>query len=219
MTDDIRLGFTNSSDPDGPGTILIKNYKFGLVENQQDIFNIFEFDAIVGLAYDKIAQKGIVPLFDDIMSKKLLKHNLFAFYMTSENDEKQLGQKSQLTIGSYDKSKIFGQVDWYPIVNKNMYQIAIDDILIGNKSYGMCKDKNCTLALDSGTTFMSVPPYARDIMIKNEIPIGGKSQPCNNVNQWGNIDFIIKGKKYSISPAEYMFETFNATIKTNGVEH
>jgi hypothetical protein len=33
MTDDIRLGFTNNSDKDGPGTILIKNYKFGLVEH------------------------------------------------------------------------------------------------------------------------------------------------------------------------------------------
>lgn len=84
MTDDIRLGFTNKSDSDGPGTILIKNFKFGLVENQQDIFNIFEFDAIIGLAYSKIAQKDIVPLFDDIMSKNLLKQNLFAFYMTSE---------------------------------------------------------------------------------------------------------------------------------------
>jgi len=88
MTDDIRLGFTNSSNTDGPGTILIKNHKFGLVENQKDIFNIFEFDAIIGLAYQSIAQTGVVPIFDDIMKNNLLEHNVFAFYMTSEMDEK-----------------------------------------------------------------------------------------------------------------------------------
>ena len=71
-------------------------------------------------------------------------------------------------------------MDWFPIVNQNMYQISFDDLLIGGKSYGMCKDRKCFLALDSGTTFMSVPSYARDIMIQNGIPIGGKSQPCNS---------------------------------------
>jgi hypothetical protein len=66
MTDDIRIGMTNVSTEDGPGTILIKNFKFGLVEKSDGIFNVFEFDAIVGLAYISKAQKGVIPLFDAI---------------------------------------------------------------------------------------------------------------------------------------------------------
>lgn len=78
----------------------------------------------------------------------------------------------------------------------------------------MCEHRNCTLALDTGTTFMSVPDYAREIMVKNGIPIGGKSQPCNSFDQWGDIDFIIKGKKYSIPPSDYMFAPFNTTTSS-----
>jgi hypothetical protein len=176
MTDDIRLGFAGSSDRDGPGSILVKNYKFGLVETQKDIFNIFGFDAIIGLAYSKIAQKNVVPLFDQIMSQNLLQHNLFAFYMTSLEDQKK-GFNSEFALGYYDKSKFKGDLNWYPIVKQDMFEIEFDDILIGGKSYGMCKQpgQKCLLALDSGTTYMSVPNFAQQIMVKNGIPVGGNS--------------------------------------------
>lgn len=118
-----------------------------------------------------------------------------------------------MSLGYYDKSKFKGEISWFPIVNKNLYQIAFEDMLIGGKSYGMCKNRNCTLALDSGTTFMSVPSYAMDIMVANKIPVGGKSQPCTNFDQWGNIEFVIGGKKFGIPPADYMFETFQSTIQ------
>ena len=161
MTDDIRLGFSGSSDRDGPGSILVKNYKFGLVETQKDIFNMFEFDAIVGLAYPKIAQKNVIPLFDQIMSQKLLQHNLFAFYFTTLADQK-MGLNSEFSLGYYDKSRFKGDLTWYPIVRQDMFQMEFDDILIGGKSYGMCNQpgQKCLLALDSGTTYMSVPNYA-----------------------------------------------------------
>lgn len=85
-----------------------------------------------------------------------------------------------MMLGYYDKSKIKSEISWYPIVNKDMYQIAIEDMLINNKSLGMCKNKKCFLALDSGTTFMSVPEFAKNIMINNGIPVGGKSFPCES---------------------------------------
>ena len=77
-------------------------------------------------------------------------------------------------------------------------------MLIGNKSIGLCKAKNCTVAIDSGSTFMLVPFWASAIMNNNGIPTQAKSFSCKTKEDWGNIDFIIGGKKYTITPAEYM---------------
>ena len=53
---------------------------------------------------------------------------------------------------------------------------------------------------------MLVPYYASEVMMKTGIPIKEKYQPCKSKDQWGNIDFIIGGKKYTTYPDEYMFE-------------
>lgn len=39
------------------------------------------------MGYDSLAEKGVVPVFDEIMDQKLLKNNLFAFYMTDKKHE------------------------------------------------------------------------------------------------------------------------------------
>lgn len=76
-SDDMRLGSC-----EGGGQIVIKNQQFGNVEEQKTIFE-GEFEAIVGLAYPELAQPGIKPVFDQVMEQKLLKENIFAFYLTS----------------------------------------------------------------------------------------------------------------------------------------
>ena len=42
------------------------------------------FEAIVGMAYPTLAESGVIPVFDNMMDQKLLKNNLFAFYLTPE---------------------------------------------------------------------------------------------------------------------------------------
>ena len=67
--DDFRIGgceFCQSSSQ-----ILIKNQKFGNVEKEDSIFRE-NFDAIVGLAYPNFAEKGIKPVFDNMIQQKLL---------------------------------------------------------------------------------------------------------------------------------------------------
>jgi hypothetical protein len=64
FVDDMRVGgceFCGST-----GQLLIKNQKFGNVEREDSIFRE-NFDAIVGLAYPNFAEKGITPVFDNMM--------------------------------------------------------------------------------------------------------------------------------------------------------
>ena len=41
---------------------------------------------------------------------------MFAFYLTSMQDEKSANLKSDLTFGYYDKSKFKGDIHWNPIL-------------------------------------------------------------------------------------------------------
>jgi len=67
------------------------------------------------MAYPALAEKGVVPVFDEMMNQKLLTSNVFAFYPTSMQDEHQSGIKSDLTFGYYDKTKFKGDIHWNPV--------------------------------------------------------------------------------------------------------
>lgn len=66
ITDDIRIGLKDETRLDNPESIHIKDYKFGLIDQQKDIFNVFNIDAIVGMAYPSLAKTGVTPIVDSI---------------------------------------------------------------------------------------------------------------------------------------------------------
>jgi len=80
--DDIRLGSCDGTKSNGQ--IHIKQQKFGNVEKQKTIFTGSNFESIVGMAYPALAEKGVKPIFDEMMGQKLLKNNIFSFYLTSK---------------------------------------------------------------------------------------------------------------------------------------
>ena len=166
MTDDIRVG---TCDDKSSGQIHIKDQKFGNVEKQSTIFTGSNFEAIVGMAYPALAEKGVKPVFDEMIDQHLLKNNVFAFYLTSKQAE-NLGFASDLTFGYYDKAKFKGAIHWNPILFKYMFGVKLDDIKVNGKSTGVCQGKECLITFDSGTSLMSMPHFATDILQKNKIP-------------------------------------------------
>jgi len=71
------------------------------------------------MAYPALAERGVAPVFDNMMEQHLLKDNLFAFYLTVTAQ----GAESDLTFGYYDKTKFVGDLVWHPIEFKYMFGI------------------------------------------------------------------------------------------------
>jgi saccharopepsin len=138
MTDDVRLGTCDKDK--SSGQILIKNQKFGNVEKQSTIFTGSNFEAIIGMAYPALAEKGVTPVFDELMGQKLLKSNIFAFYFTSTSHEEK-GLKSDLTLGYYDKQRFKGDITWHPVEFKYMFGVKLDDVKVNGKAQNICKDR------------------------------------------------------------------------------
>lgn len=131
----MRLGSCDGVNSNGQ--IHITNQKFGNVEKQSTIFTGSNFEAIVGMAYPALAEKGVTPVFDEMINQKLLKQNIFAFYLTSKQAENS-GIPSDLTFGYYDRTKFTGEMKWYPIKFKYMFGVQLDDIKINGVSTGVC---------------------------------------------------------------------------------
>ena len=160
MTDDLRVG---TCDAKSTGQIHTNNQKFGNVEKQSTIFTGSNFEAIIGMAYPALAEKGVKPVFDEMIDQQLLKKNIFAFYFTTKQAE-NLGIKSDLTFGYYDKAKFKGDIHWSPILFKYMFGVKLDDIKFNGKSTGICNDRpqGCLITFDSGTSLMSMPTFGTD---------------------------------------------------------
>jgi len=109
------------------------------------------------MAYPEFAEKGVTPLFDNMMGQNLIQHSLFAFYLT--NDKNQFD--SELTFGYYDRTKFQGEISWFPAIYKMMFGIKLDDIIINGKKMNFCGEggvlKECIITVDSGTSYLSVP--------------------------------------------------------------
>jgi len=216
ITDDIRLGSCDGSK--SSGQIHIKNQKFGNVEKQHTIFTGSNFEAIVGLAYPALAERGVTPVFDEMINQQLLKGNVFAFYLSSVADEKQYGVKSDLTFGYYDKTKFDGDVHWNDILFQYMFGVRLDDIKVGGKSMGICQNKagGCLITFDSGTSLMSVPTFAFHALANQKIPTAHTFVECTNKAQFGEFTLVIGGKDYNLTPDEWMFDPQQLNLAQGG---
>lgn len=72
------------------------------------------FDAIIGLAYPSMAEKGFTPFFDNLMLNEVLDKNVFAFYMSTNQVD-----VSELIFGGWDESKIVPgeKIVWHDVVD------------------------------------------------------------------------------------------------------
>lgn len=201
MTDDVRIG---TCDGTSSGQIHIKNQKFGNVEKQSTIFTGKNFEAIVGMAYPALAEKGVKPVFDEMIDQKLLKNNVFAFYLTSKQAE-SMGMLSDLTFGYYDKAKFKGDIHWNDIKFKYMFGVKLDDVKIKGESTGLCQSRECLITFDSGTSLMSMPTFATQKLASVGIPVGNNVVGCQSHTQFGDMTLVIGGREYIISNEEWMF--------------
>ncbi len=133
---------------------MIPDLQFGLVTSQ-DVFS-GSFDAIIGLAYPTMAERGFTPIFDTMINEGLVEQNMFAFYMSMN----PLVDDSELIFGSYDTERFEGDLIWHPVVDKLFWSLQLDDVRIGDKSVVDCATKKCMGTPDSGTSLSTFPLWA-----------------------------------------------------------
>jgi len=139
---------------------------------------------------------GIVPVFDSIISQKLLKQNIIAFYYSvSEN---ALGE---ITIGYINPDRFTGKLIYYKVIDQFYWTIRLDDIRVGDQSLGLCPS-GCKAIIDTGTSLIAGP--TKDMRkLLNAMNV---DPSCNNYPIGKPLVFVIGGDEYTISVTDYILK-------------
>lgn len=186
------------------GNINIFDQRFG--EILQEIGEVFEsgmFSGILGLAYPGMAADNSLPIFDNIINKKLLKRNIIAFYYsTNENVD------GEINLGYINSKNYIGKIYYHKVICKYYWTIKLDDIRIGDKSLGLCKP-GCKAIVDTGTFLITGP--TKDLMILlNSLKI---NEDCDHYEDLKSIIFVLNGMDYEIKVKDYIYKKHSKNHK------
>lgn len=67
---------------------------------------------------------------------------------------------SELLFGAYDTSKFVGDITYHKVIDKLFWSLKLDDIKYNGKNLNICKDKDCLITPDSGTSLITAPGWA-----------------------------------------------------------
>ena len=126
------------------------------------------------------------------------------------------GLKSDMTFGYYDKEKFKGEMHWNEVKYKYMYGVKLDDILFNGKSTDVCKNRECLITFDSGTSLMSVPKFATKNFMEHGIPTTDNLVKCKDEKDFGDMTLVIGGKNYDQTNNEWMFPAKTAELAKAG---
>ncbi|CAG9320123.1 NAPSA_5 [Blepharisma stoltei] len=175
--------------------IEIKRQNIGEITDEVgDIFVQGKFSGILGLGFPSMAAFNFNPVFDNIVEQNLLSSNIFSFYYSLDPEE-----ESQIIFGEVDESKYSGSIYWADVIDGLEYYwlIEVEDIQLGDKSLNLCRN-GCRAAVDTGTSLLTAPSKGLAVLMSS-ITID-----CSEFNKSPDLTFIINGKKFSLSPEEYI---------------
>ena len=82
-------------------------------------------DILLGLGYPSMAAFGFTPVFDHLMKLQVLPQNLFSFWLSMKEDI-----PSQLMFGKIDQTKFTGELQYFPVVDKQFWSILLIDVKV-----------------------------------------------------------------------------------------
>lgn len=200
------------------GNIKIVKQIFGEAIKQPGVtFIAAKFDGILGMAYPRIAVDGVVPVFDNIMSQKLVENNVFSFYL-NRNPETQPG--GELLLGGTDPKYYTGDFHYLTVTREGYWQVHMDGVNV-EKQLFLCKS-GCEAIVDTGTSLITGPAEEIKALQKvigaTPITTGEYMVDCNKVTSLPVISFSLGGQTYTLTGEQYIMKVtqFGKTLCLSG---
>ncbi|XP_053576457.1 cathepsin D [Bombina bombina] len=188
------------------GNLAVKGQIFGEAIKQPGItFIAAKFDGILGMAYPRISVDGVTPVFDNIISQKLLQENVFSFYLNRNPDTQPGGE---LLLGGTDPKYYTGDFNYLNVTRKAYWQVGLDEMLIGDQ-LTLCKG-GCEAIVDTGTSLIT-GPVKEITALQNAIgatPLihGEYMVQCDKIPSLPVITLTFGGKPYTLTGEQYVLK-------------
>lgn len=187
------------------GDLKIKSQDFGEATEEPGLaFAFGKFDGILGLGYDTIAVKGMVPPFYNMVANKMLDQDLFSFWIGDTNK----GEQGEAMFGGIDENHYKGKINWIPLRRKGYWEVELESITFGGETMEL---EGTGAILDTGTSLIAMPTNVADLLNKE---IGAKKSwsgqyvldNCDTLDSLPDIAFNLGGKDFAITAHDYVLE-------------
>uniref|UniRef100_A0AAR2IJN7 Peptidase A1 domain-containing protein n=1 Tax=Pygocentrus nattereri TaxID=42514 RepID=A0AAR2IJN7_PYGNA len=188
--------------------ITISSQEIGLSTSEPgENFVEAQFDGILGLAYPSLAVGNQTPLFDTLIQQGLLEQDLFAVYL-SANEE----SGSEVAFGGVDQNMYQGEIYWTPVTAETYWQIGIQEFLIGGQQTDWCSQySGCQAIVDTGTSTLTAPQSYLSSLLQSigaqENSYGEYVVDCSTADNLPSLSFVISGTSFTLPPSAYIQET------------
>ncbi|XP_063995750.1 lysosomal aspartic protease-like isoform X1 [Diachasmimorpha longicaudata] len=174
-------------------------------------FALQKSDGIIGLGWRSLATNGTIPFFYNMIKQKLVKQNLFTFYMNRDETTNKAGK---LILGNTDRSHAKDNLTYVRVVDKGYWTIQMDRVTIDvkkmNKTYAFCKN-HCQVVMDTSANTISGP--ANEIQAINNL-LGAKNiwpywpykymVDCRQYALLPHVSFVFNDKEFTIDSKYYV---------------
>jgi cathepsin D len=136
----------------------------------------------------------------------LVENPVFSFWL-NRNPDAELG--GEMVLGGSDPNYYTGEFTYVPVKREGYWEILMDNISSGGETMGC--DGSCTAIVDTGSSLLVGPTAQTNAINKmlGGIPVGTTGEyiiMCNLIDTMPDIDFVLGGKTFTLSPRDYVLE-------------
>jgi saccharopepsin len=197
------------------GGVEVRHQDFGETTKEPGMaFIMARFDGILGLGYDRIAVKGVVPPFYNMVNRGLIREPMFAFWLNSvANGGDEEGHGGELTLGGTDSKHYSGSIHWVPVMRKAYWEVKAERVTFGGEDLGL-DPFGC--AIDTGSSLIVMDTPMADLINKE---IGAKKNfagqyvvECDKVQTFPDLAIRFAGKDFTLKPEEYILNVQGSCV-------
>ena len=182
------------------GLVIPRQAFIEVSEERNFPFENYPFTGVVGMAPPALAAEGTTPLFDSIMAARRLRRNMFAFHLIALAASPM---HSSLVFGGVDTSRLAGPIHWVRRRPAVYWEVEMEDVYIEGMPQRLCPPSRCHVAIDTGTSLFTGPPYAVRRM-SNVLLKRLKQRGTCDASMLPTISFVVGGEHFSFGPNDYM---------------
>ncbi|XP_035871338.1 renin isoform X1 [Phyllostomus discolor] len=170
-------------------------------------FMLAKFDGVLGMGFPAQAVAGVTPVFDHILSQRVLKEDVFSVYYSRNSKNSHL-LGGEIVLGGSDPQYYQGNFHYVSISKTGSWQIKMKGVSVRSATL-LCED-GCMAVVDTGASYISGPTSSLRLLMETlgakELSTDEYVVNCNQVTTLPDISFHLGGRAYTLTSADYVLQ-------------
>ncbi|KAM5238194.1 renin [Ctenodactylus gundi] len=167
-------------------------------------FMLADFDGVLGMGFPEQAVGGATPVFDNILSQKVLTEDVFSVYYS--RDSGQLG--GEILLGGSDPKYYQGNFHYVSVNKIGSWEILMKGVSVGSTTL-VCEE-GCKAVVDTGSSYISGPSSSLKLVMD---ALGAQLYEqyeyvvnCNQTSTLPDLSFHLGGRAYTLTSKDYVLQ-------------